>query len=107
MQINQIEAAALMTAAVQAAERAAQIAARRATGFEVGQRVVFQFGSEQTWMHASVHAMTLDLEGRVSAWLRLAGGGAVLHREPVSGLRHVCGACADCQALNDRPGCMQ
>jgi hypothetical protein len=103
MQFTRNEVDALLSTATQAAVRAAQQAARRATGFNLGDRVHFCFGASD-WIYGTVFELTTHpATGETCAWLRIAGGG--FHCEPVANLQHVCGVCPDCRALNTRPGC--
>lgn len=97
------EADAIARTAIDAAERAAAIAVRRVTTWQIGQRVHFQLGAGE-WLYGTVWELTLRAD-EVCAWLLVPGGN--FHCEPVANLHRVCGVCPDCRALNQRPGCME
>lgn len=90
---------------LQVAELQAQIA-RHFTrdNFRPGQRVTFTFGNSDE-LHARIERLTFDRTGEPAAVLVIAGNAHHAHVEPLANLRAVCGTCADCRALNQRPGC--
>lgn len=72
--------------------------------FTPGDRVTFTFGISDE-LYATVDRLTTDRQGEPAAVLAVAGHGLFWHVEPLANLRRVCGHCADCRALNQRPRC--
>lgn len=84
---------------------ALKVRVARLAGLEVGDRVVFAFGPHNT-LHGVVHELARRTADDVpGAWVRVVGHGVWLHFVPLRDVWPVCGLCAECVALNDRPGC--
>lgn len=87
------------------ARLAAKVA--RLQPIEVGQRVTLRIAGQEPTLHGYVVELARRPADEVQgAWVRIAGFSAWLHFEPLENVQPVCGVCADCMALNDRPGCL-
>jgi hypothetical protein len=75
----------------------------RMAAIQVGTRVVSHAGG--VTLHGVVVELARNAEDVACAWIRVIGHPAWHHCEKLSSLRAVCGACDECQSLNDRPRC--
>lgn len=102
-----LEALSTRTQLNHAGLAALQAKVARRLGLQVGQRVTFSFCGDE---RATMHGFVVELARRpaddvMGAWVRVIGYPAWVHFAPLDEVRAVCGVCADCLALNDRPEC--